>query len=158
GGGAKPGPGRGRGAGAGWTPEGTPGGGGPPVAAPRPGGTGHAAPQLIPLTGGIPPVRGCRGRPRQRPAQVFADRAYDHDKYRALVRARRIEPVIARRGTTHGSGRGRYRWGVEQAIALLHWFRRLRIRWEVRDDIHEAFLTLGCAIICWRRLKIHALC
>jgi hypothetical protein len=25
-------------------------------------------------------------------------------------------------------------------------------RWEIRDDIHEAFLTLGCAIICWRRL------
>ncbi|MGQ4335173.1 IS5/IS1182 family transposase, partial [Streptomyces hayashii] len=28
-----------------------------------------------------------------------------------------------------------------------------RIRWEIRDDIHEAFLTLGCALICWRRLK-----
>jgi hypothetical protein len=23
---------------------------------------------------------------------------------------------------------------------------------EVRDDIHEAFLSLACAIICWRRL------
>jgi hypothetical protein len=41
---------------------------------------------------------------------------------------------------------------VEQSIALLHWFRRLRIRWEIRDDIHEAFLSLACAIICWRRL------
>jgi hypothetical protein len=41
---------------------------------------------------------------------------------------------------------------VEQTIALLHWFRRLRTRWEIRDDIHEAFLTLACAIICWRRL------
>jgi transposase len=39
-------------------------------------------------------------------------------------------------------------------IALAATFRRLRIRWEIRDDIHEAFLTLGCAIICWRRLKI----
>ena len=36
--------------------------------------------------------------------------------------------------------------------ALLHWFRRLRIRWEIRDDIHEAFLRFACAIICWRRL------
>ena len=35
----------------------------------------------------------------------------------------------------------RYRWVVEQSIALLHWFRRLRIRWEIRDDIHEAFLS-----------------
>jgi hypothetical protein len=75
-----------------------------------------------------------------------------------LVRAKGIDPVIARRGTAHGSGRGQYRWVVEQAIALLHWFRRLRIGWEIRDDIHETFLTLGCAVICWRRLKIHSLC
>ena len=34
-----------------------------------------------------------------------------------------------------------------------NWFRRLRIRWEIRDDIHEAFLSLACAIICWRRLR-----
>jgi hypothetical protein len=32
---------------------------------------------------------------------------------------------------------------VEATIALLHWFRRLRIRWEIGDHIHEAFLTLG---------------
>ncbi|MEO3771324.1 hypothetical protein [Micromonospora sp. B9E7] len=44
-------------------------------------------------------------------------------------------------------------WVVEQAIALLRWFRHLRIRWEIRDDIHEAVLTLACAIICWRRLQ-----
>jgi len=61
--------------------------------------------------------------------------------------------VIARRGSGHGSGPGRLRWVVEQAIALLNWFRRLRIRWGIRDDIHEAFLTLGCALICWRRLQ-----
>ncbi|GGS36881.1 hypothetical protein GCM10010253_07950 [Streptomyces badius] len=44
------------------------------------------------------------------------------------------------------------RWFVERGFAHLHWFRRLRIRWEIRVDIHEAFLTLGCALICWRRL------
>ena len=47
-------------------------------------------------------------------------------------------------------GLGVHRWVIEQSIALLHWFRRLRIRWEIRDDIHEAFLSLACAIICWR--------
>jgi transposase len=83
---------------------------------------------------------------------VFADRAYDHDKYRKQVRALRITPVIARRGVEHGSGLGVHRWVVEQSFALLHWFRRLRIRWEIRDDIHEAFLSLACGIICWRRL------
>ena len=110
--------------------------GGIPLAATLTGGNRHDVTQLLPLIEAIPPVRGRCGRPRQRPVQVFADRACDHDKYRALVRARGIEPVIA----------------------LLHWFRRLRIRWEIRDDIHEAFLSLGCAVICWRRLKIYSLC
>jgi transposase len=113
--------------------------------------------QLIPMIQAVPPTRGKRGRPRQRPETVYADRGYDHDKYRRLVRDRGITPVIARRGTEHGSGLGVHRWVVEAAFALLHWFRRLRIRWEIRDDIHEAFLTLGCAIICWRRLR-NSLC
>jgi hypothetical protein len=39
------------------------------------------------------------------------------------------------------------------STALLQWFRRLRIRREIRDDIHQAFVTLGCAVTCWRRLK-----
>ena len=39
-----------------------------------------------------------------------------------------------------------------ESRTMPHWFRRLRIRWEVRDDIHEAFTTLAVAIICWRRL------
>jgi hypothetical protein len=43
--------------------------------------------------------------------------------------------VIARRSTAHGSGLGTYRWVVEQSFALLHWFRRLRLRWKIRDDI-----------------------
>jgi transposase len=114
--------------------------------------------QLMPLIQTILPVRGRRGRPRRRPATVFADRAYDHDKYRRQVQAVGVTPVIARRGTAHGSGLGKYRWGVEQTFALLHWFRRLRIRWEIRDDIHEAFLRLGCAIICFRRLANLQLC
>lgn len=83
---------------------------------------------------------------------MLGDRGYDHDKYRRLVWALGVKPVIARRGTKHGSGLGTQRWVVERAFAHLHWFRRLRIRWEIRDDIHEAFLTLGCALICWRRL------
>ncbi|GAA3491543.1 hypothetical protein GCM10018987_56260 [Streptomyces cremeus] len=45
------------------------------------------------------------------------------------------------------------RWSVKRAFAHPHWFRRLRVRWEIRDDIHEAFLALGYALICWRRLN-----
>ncbi|MEU6395282.1 transposase, partial [Streptomyces sp. NPDC046939] len=31
-------------------------------------------------------------------------------------------------------------WVVERTFAWLHGFRRLRVRWERRADIHEAFL------------------
>lgn len=99
----------------------------------------------MPLLEAIPPVRGKRGRPRRRPEVVLADRGYDHDRYRKQVRALGARPLIARRGTEHGSGLGKHRWGAAQTFALLHHFRRLHIRWEVRDDIHEAFLSLSGA-------------
>lgn len=89
-----------------------------------------------------PAAEGGLCRPRLRPRL-----------HRGQVWARGIKPVIARRGTAHGSGLGTKRWAVEQTIALLHWFGRLRIRRETRDDIHEAFLKLGCSLICWRRLR-----
>jgi transposase len=129
-----------------------------PLAVSLTGGNRNDVTQLMPLIEAIPPVRGRRGRPRRRPDTIYADRGYDHDKYRNLVRNKGITPVIARRGTEHGSGLGVHRWVVEQTNALLHWFRRLRLRWEVRDDIHEAFLSLACGIICWRRLKNLSLC
>jgi transposase len=124
-----------------------------PLAATVTGGNRNDVTQLLPLIHAVPPIRGKRGRPRQRPGMLYADRGYDHDIYRRQVRELGIRPLIARRGTEHGSGLGKNRWVVEAAFALLHWFRRLRIRWEIRADIHQAFLTLGCAIICWRRLK-----
>ncbi len=78
--------------------------------------------QLRPLLDAIPKVRGKRGRPRQRPNVLLADRGYDHDKYRRLVRELQIRPLIARRGIAHGSGLGKQRWVVEQAFAHLHAF------------------------------------
>jgi hypothetical protein len=114
---------------------------------------------VLPLGRAWPSGDGVWGCPQTGvPRRVRADRGYDHDKYRTQVRTMGITPVIARRGTEHGSGLGTYRWVVEQSLALLHWFRRLRIRWEIRDDIHEAFLSLACAIICWRRLRNLSLC
>ncbi|MFE5515067.1 IS5 family transposase [Streptomyces sp. NPDC056529] len=124
-----------------------------PLAVTLTGGNRNDVTQLIPLIRAVPPIRGKRGQPLRRPKHLYADRGYDHESYRDQVRQFEITPHIARRGTEHGSGLGVYRWVVEGTIALLHWFRRLRIRWEVHDDIHHAFITLGCALICWRRLR-----
>ena len=116
------------------------------------GGNRNDVTQLIPLLDKVPPVRGRVGRPRRRPDCVIADRGYDHDKHRRLVRERGIKPVIARRQTEHGSGLGRVRWVVERTFAWLHHFKRLLVRYDRRAEIHEAFLALGCCLVCFRRL------
>ena len=108
--------------------------------------------QLLPLVDGIGAIAGKRGRPRQRPDRMIADRGYDHDKYRRLVKQRGIWPVIARRGVAHGSGLGAHSWVVERSFAWLHAFKRLAVRWEYRTDIHNGLLKLAVCLICWRYL------
>ncbi|MFF7392483.1 transposase [Streptomyces scabiei] len=119
---------------------------------------GHGTPLAVLLTGGsrndVPRSCPCStrflqsaaewGRPRRKPDSLFAGRGYDHDIYRDQVRERGIVPAIARRGTRHGTGLGTYRWAIERSLAWLHGFRRLRIRWERRADMHEAFLKPAC--------------
>jgi transposase len=116
------------------------------------GGHRHDVTQLLALLDAVPPIRGLRGRPRRKPRQLFADRGYDFDKYRRLLRGRGITPRIARRGVAHGSGLGKVRWVVERGFAWLHAFKRLRTRYESRADIHLGLLQLACALICYRQL------
>jgi transposase len=108
--------------------------------------------QLIPMVDAVPPVGGRVGAPKRKPKYLLADRGYDSHPHRQQLRGRKIEPVIARRNTAHGSGLGKFRWVVERTISWLHQFRRLRSRWEREPKIHEAFLKLGCAMICFRLL------
>jgi transposase len=117
------------------------------------GGNRNDITQLIPLVERVPPVRGKVGRPRRRPERLSADRGYDFDSHRRQLRRRGIRPEIARRKTEHGSGLGRYRWVVERTFAWLHQFKRLLVRYDRRAEIHEAFLALGCCVVCYRRLR-----
>jgi len=112
---------------------------------------GHGTPLAITLTGGnrhditqLPPLldaatgSGAHGAAHATaPRQLFADRGHDFDKYRRRLRRRGIKPVITRRGVPHGSGLG-------------------TVRWDIRDDFHEAFLKLACCVITYRRVQ--ALC
>ncbi|WP_428832542.1 IS5 family transposase, partial [Amycolatopsis dongchuanensis] len=111
---------------------------GVPLAITLTGGHRNDVTQLIPLIDAVPPIRGLIGKPRRRPRRLYADRGYDHDKYRRLLRARGITPVIARRGVEHGSGLGTIRWPVERTFAWIKGFRRLRLRTERRADVHQA--------------------
>lgn len=109
--------------------------------------------QLDPLVAALPAVRGRPGRPKRRPGVLQGDRGYDSQPHRDRLWAQGITPILARRRTPHGSGLGVHRWVVERTHAWLHRYRRLTVRYERRDDIHQAFLTLGCVLICWNYLK-----
>ena len=126
---------------------------GVPLAISLTGANAHDITQLLGLLKAIPPVRGKPGRPRQRPERVQGDRAYDSNPHRKELRALGIEPVLARRRLPHGSGLGVTRWVVERTVAWFHQFKRLRVRYERQSEMHEAFFTLGCALICWRAVK-----
>ncbi|MCO8350772.1 IS5 family transposase [Burkholderia multivorans] len=122
---------------------------GTPISAILTGANRNDVTQLLPLVDAIPPIRGVPGRPLQKPKVIYADRGYDSDSHRRRLCERGIRPVIARRRTEHGSGLGKFRWVVERTHSWLHSFRRLRTRFERRADIHEAFLKLACALVCW---------
>ena len=102
----------------------------------------------------IPSVRtGRRGAPRFRPHKLHADKGYDSAKCREQLRQAGIVPRIARRGIESSQKLGRYRWVVERTFAWLNRFRRLKVRYERRDDIHLAFVLLGCALITWKQVQ-----
>jgi transposase len=128
-------------------------GNGHPLVVKLTGANRHDSQEALNLVDMIPPIAGLKGRPRRRPRQIFADRAYDAQWIRKGLRERGIQPFLARRNTEHGSGLGKKRWVVERTFAWFNQFRRLRVRYEKRADIHEAFLTLGCILICWNSLQ-----
>jgi len=114
----------------------------------------HDSRMMLEVVDAIEPIRrGRRGRPRKRPSKLHADKAYDSAPLREELRRRGITPRIARRGIESGERLGRYRWVVERTGAWLNRYRRLKVRYERRGDIHQAFLELGCALICWNFLE-----
>jgi IS5 family transposase len=124
-----------------------------PLAIVQSGANTHDARMMLRCIDAIEPVRQVRGRPRRRPSKLHADKAYDSRALRAELRRRGIQPRIARRWIDTSERLGRYRWVVERTGAWLNRFRRLRIRYERLEEIHQAFLDLGCALICWNFLQ-----
>ena len=114
----------------------------------------HDSQMLAPVLDAIPPVgSGRRGRPRQRPDKLHADKGYDYRRCRRECRTRGIQPRIARRSVEKSQRLGRHRWVVERTHAWLNRMRRLAVRHERRADIYQAFTTLGCALVCLRQIR-----
>jgi transposase len=109
----------------------------------------HDVTTLLPLVVDLPAVTGKPGRPKRKPATLLADKGFDSQPLRDILKWLGIEPLLPKRGEDEG-GLGVQRWFVERTISWLHQFRRLRIRWDRRPEIHQAFASLAAAIICYR--------
>jgi transposase len=107
---------------------------------------------LLPLVDSAGPRDKETGEPEHRPETLYGDRAYDSEPHREELRKREIKPKLAKRGTQHGSGLGKYRWVVERFISWLHGFRKLRFVTEKSQEMQFAFFDLALALICLRFL------
>jgi transposase len=108
--------------------------------------------ELLPLVDSCGPQDEA-GEPRRLPRKLYGDRAYDSAPHRDELRARGIEPKLAKRQTAPGSGLGVYRWVVERTISWLHGFRKLRLVTEKTQEIQFAFLNIALSMISYRFLK-----
>jgi hypothetical protein len=106
----------------------------------------------VELIDAIPRIKGRVGAPVFRPGLVVTDKAYSWTRNLVALGIRGIAEWLPERGTDEDRGVGVLRWVVERTLAWLRQFRRLRVRYERRADIHQAFLTLGCILICHRYL------
>ena len=89
-------------------------------------------------------------------ARLLYDKAADSNPLRERLRwqgIRLIAPARAKRDgtrkrlTTRDQRYYLHRWKVERNIAWLKGFRRLCVRWEYHDHLHEGFWQLACLFI-----------
>ena len=123
-----------------------------PLVALLSGANRHDSIVLESVLDAVPLIRQSNRRRRKRPDKLHADKAYDIPRCRRALHRRHIKARIARKGIDSRERLGRHRWVVERTLAWLNRFRRLTVRYERRVDLHQAFLTLGCALICFRKL------
>lgn len=117
------------------------------------GANTHDSVMFEPVLDAVPAIKQPSGQRRTRPDKGHADKGYDYPRCRRALSRRHIKVRIARKGVERSDRLGRHRWVVERTIAWLHRQRRLAVRSERRVDLHQAFLSLSCALICWNHLQ-----
>jgi len=117
------------------------------------GANRHESAVFEALIDAVPMIVQPTGHRRKRPDKLHADKGYDVPRCRRFLHRRHIKVRIARIGIETKHKLGRHRWVVERTFAWLHRCRRLQVRYERRQDIHAAFLTIACALQCFRALQ-----
>ncbi len=103
------------------------------------------------------------GRPINRPESINCDCAYDSEEIRSYNRSRGIKsniPVNERNRKNKKRGRPKrfrqldykFRRSVERAFAWLTSFKRLALRYEVKEKSFIGLLHLASSLILWRVL------
>jgi transposase len=99
-----------------------------------------------------------RGRPKQKPTRLIADRAYDCRALWKRLQARGIDLIVPHRKnrkTPWQDGRKlrryRRRWTIERTNAWLFAFRRLVTRYERHLMRYQAFVHVACMMIALRK-------
>ena len=103
------------------------------------------------------------GRPKTRPKELVADKAYDSADFRHKLRKRGIKPTIPtfQRRNPKSPKRGRplrvgtpyrHRWKVERCFAWMDNCRRLVVRYDRHLHIYKAFCLLAISLWCLDRI------
>ena len=105
------------------------------------------------INDGIPPIGGKTGRPRPAPRRPQRRQGVRPSALPESLPPSWHRPHIARHGVETSQKLDRHRWVIERTFAWIDRYRRLVTRYECRSDIHRAFITLACAIICFNTLQ-----
>ncbi len=126
-----------------------------PLAVSVSGANRHDSMLLEPLLGGLPAVKGKRGRPgrpRRRLGKLHGDTGYDNRRVRGYLHTRGITARIAQREIESKQRLGCHRWVVERTVSWLLHHRRLALCSDRSADTITALAILACTLICARRL------
>lgn len=97
-------------------------------------------------------------RPRPTPTHpqgLCLDKGYDYPEARSVGIASGFTLHLRSRGEEKKeleckSGVKARRWVVERTHGWMNRFRRILVRWEIREDTYFAMLHLVCGIVAWR--------
>jgi transposase len=109
--------------------------------------------QILSTTVAFPHVGGKPGRPKTHPDKLYADGGYDSDTTRCILRFLGIEPFIRRHNSPQRSYLGRIRWVVERTISWIKGLRRMRVRYDRKELVIDAWTTMAIAVICFQMLQ-----
>ena len=123
----------------------------------------HGVKLAVPTLQTVRVPRAQGGRPRQRPKELVADKAYDSKRFRQWLRSKGIKPTIPlyerrarkrpRRGRPVNVGPGyAERWRVERTFAWLGNYRRLLVRYERHLSTFRAFFVIAFVLVLLRHL------